>query len=451
MDTPLEPLGLEKALEQRLLDRQARSQLRRLSTFPSTTVDFSSNSYLSLSTIPEIRQAFLSRLESHDPALPLFGSGGSRLLDGNSTEAEALEREIAAFHNAPAGLLFNSGFDANVGLLSCVIQPGDTVVYDELIHASAHDGMRMSRAAQRVPFRHNTVSSAQGGPLGSLAEVLASLTRGDAGRDYRDGTKTIFVAVEAVYSMDGDVAPLRDIVACISQYLPRGNGRLIVDEAHSTGLFGKDGRGLVCELGLERQVFARLHTFGKAMGASGAIVLCSPIVREYLVNYARTLIYTTAMPPACLAGIKVAYDSLTTARVEALRTHLRSLTAHAHGLLSSVCEVHRRDEDRGQATPLLRIDPAPPRSPILALMSAQPRSLARHCQERGFLVRPIVAPTVPRGSERVRICLHAGNTREQVEGLARAVDEWARGEQQLGAGGEGFRDMQMQAPDKPRL
>lgn len=180
-------------------------------------------------------------------------------------------------------------------------------------------------------------------------------------------------------------------------------------------------------------------------------MLCSPIVREYLVNYARTLIYTTAMPPACLAGIKVAYDSLTTARVEALRTHLRSLTAHAHGLLSSVCEVHRRDDDQGQTTPLLRIDPAPPRSPILALMSAQPRSLARHCQERGSLVRPIVAPTVPRGSERVRICLHAGNTREQVEGLARAVDEWARGQQQqLGAGGEGFRDMQMQA-GKPRL
>ncbi|KAH6685820.1 8-amino-7-oxononanoate synthase [Plectosphaerella plurivora] len=447
MDSPISPLGLEKALEQRLLDRQARSQLRRLSTFPPSTVDFSSNSYLSLSTIPEIRQIFLSRLENHDPALPLFGSGGSRLLDGNSTEAEALEREIAEFHGAPAGLLFNSGFDANVGLISCVLQPGDVIIYDELIHASAHDGMKMSRAGQKVPFRHNTVSptSQQGSPLGSLSEVLMALIAGDAGREIRDGSKTVFVAVEAVYSMDGDVAPLDAIVACIQQHLPGGNGRLIVDEAHSTGLFGKDGRGLVSELGLEGHVFARLHTFGKAMGASGAIVLCSPIVREYLVNYARTLIYTTAMPPACLAGIKVAYDALPTEQVEKLRTHLRELTIHAHGLLASLCEAHQHQDDQGQATPLLRIDPTPPRSPIIALLSTQPRNLARHCQERGFLVRPIVAPTVPRGSERVRICLHAGNTQEQVEGLARAVDEWARGS-------EGFLERaNMAQADKPRL
>lgn len=190
-------------------------------------------------------------------------------------------------------------------------------------------------------------------------------------------------------------------------------------------------------------------------------MLCAPIVREYLVNYARTLIYTTAMPPACLAGIKVAYDFLGTERVESLRRHLRALTAHAHALLASVCdEFQLDDDDKGQATPLLRIDTTPPRSPILALLCTRPRSLALHCQQRGFLVRPIVAPTVPRGRERVRVCLHAGNTREQVEGLARAVAEWARAELGDGVGvgeegkGEGFRGDMMQAAalaDKARL
>lgn len=269
---------LEEKLESRLKDREARSQLRRLSTFPATSVDFSSNSYLSLSSIPELRKAYLDYLEQLASAPPtsrsLFGSGGSRLLDGNSTLAETLESEIADFHDAPAGLLFNSGFDANVGLLSCVPQPGDIIVYDELIHASAHDGMRMSRAGQRTAFRHNTILPGDdeipaAGGLQSLSQVLATLTSGDGGREARDGLKTVFVVVEAVYSMDGDVAPLRDIVSCMRQHLPRGNGRLIVDEAHSTGLFGTGGRGLVNELGLEGDVFARLHTFGKAMGSSG--------------------------------------------------------------------------------------------------------------------------------------------------------------------------------------
>lgn len=272
-----EPAGLEKVLASRLSNRKARSQLRRLSTFPSSSVDFSSNSYLSFSVIPEVRQAYLSHLAdyaSSSPQLPLFGSGGSRLLDGNSDLAESLERDIAAFHGAPAGLLFNSGFDANVGLFSCVPQPGDLIVYDELVHASAHDGMRSSRAGGRLAFRHNCVTEHSGHGVGaktlpSLSQVLDTLTRGDEGKELREGRKNIFVAVEAVYSMDGDVAPLTDVVGCLKRHLPRGNGHLIVDEAHSTGIFGRDGRGLVSELGLEKHVFARLHTFGKAMGSSG--------------------------------------------------------------------------------------------------------------------------------------------------------------------------------------
>jgi 8-amino-7-oxononanoate synthase len=265
-DTPC----IESVLESRLRERKAKSRLRQLTAFPTTAVDFSSNSYLSLSTIPEVRQAFLGYLQqyaSEPGTLPLLGSGGSRLLDGNNELAESLEQEVAAFHHAPTGLLFNSGFDANVGLLSCVPQPGDIIIYDELVHASVHDGMRMSRAEKRIAFHHNSVAS--------LKETLDAITAGDKGQAVRQGLRTVLVVVEGVYSMDGHVAPLKEIVETLARHLPRGNGRLIVDEAHSTGIFGKQGRGLVCELGLENAVFARLHTFGKALGGSGGE---SPII-----------------------------------------------------------------------------------------------------------------------------------------------------------------------------
>ncbi|GKU07794.1 acetyltransferase [Fusarium langsethiae] len=274
---------LEQQLASCLSKRSDRSQLRKLTTIPSSNVDFSSNAYLSLSSIPSLLSDYHTLLQTH----PALGSGGSRLLDGNSSFVQDLEHNIAAFHNAPSGLLFNSGFDANVGIVSCLPQVGDVIVYDELVHASAHDGMRLSRAAMKIPFKHNCVYGE-----GGLDHVLAGL----------EEETSVFILIEGVYSMDGDVAPLRDIVSCVKSRLA-GNGYIIVDEAHSTGIYGKQGRGLVCELGLEKDIFARLHTFGKAMSSFGAIVLCSSITKQYLINYARTLIYTTALPFSCLASI----------------------------------------------------------------------------------------------------------------------------------------------------
>ncbi|KAF7561072.1 hypothetical protein G7046_g3087 [Stylonectria norvegica] len=419
--------SLEKTLASLLARRESRSQLRRLTTAPASSVDFSSNSYLSLSNHPDVQRAFLEHLQSQSdsPSSSILGSGGSRLLDGNSSFAETLERDIAAFHGAPAGLLFNSGFDANVGLFSCVPQPGDAIVYDELIHASVHDGMRLSRVKQRIPFRHNHVgangdvddSSAKEAPKG-LDALLQGLTAGASGKAFRDGTRNIFIGVEGVYSMDGDVAPLKEIVECVERRLPNGNGHIIIDEAHSTGLYGKQGRGLVSELGLEDRVFARVHTFGKAMSCSGAAILSSHTTRAYLINYARTLVYTTAMPFPSLASIRATYDFLETGQAELLVRKLNELMKHTHDLFEALCSLHE------PAPELLRVNHDPPKSPIIPLLTSHPRSLAQHCQQRGFMVRPIVAPTVPVGSERVRICLHAGNTREQVEGLSRAVEEW---------------------------
>lgn len=276
---------LDDVLAGLLARRQSRNRLRRLTTVPPGTADFSSNGYLSLSSHPEVRRAYLARLQSHDaadnntPNLGLLGSGGSRLLDGNSVLAESLERSIADFHHAPDGLLFNSATEANLGLFGCVPQPGDVVVYDELIHASVHDGLRLSRAGRRVPFAHNRVYDDRGGgnektavamkELKSLDVVLRELQEGPGGRLVREGQRNVFVAVEGIYSMDGDLAHLVDIVECVERFLPRGNGYIIVDEAHSTGIFGDRGRGLVCELGLEHRIWARVHGFGKAMGCSG--------------------------------------------------------------------------------------------------------------------------------------------------------------------------------------
>jgi 8-amino-7-oxononanoate synthase len=277
MTMPQKVPQLDDVLSGLLARRQALNRLRRLTTVPAGTTDFSSNAYLSLSSHPEVQRAFLARLESFlaaDSSAPgLLGSGGSRLLDGNSGLAERLEGSIADFHRAPAGLLFNSAMDANVGLFSCVPQPGDVVVYDELIHASVHDGMRLSRAGRRVPFAHNFVYDGPPGSrderagtaseLVSLEAVLRGLQEG------AEGVKNVFVVVEGLYSMDGDLAPLKDIVECVERCLPRGNGYIVVDEAHSTGIFGDKGRGLVSELGLEDRVWARVLGFGKAMGCAG--------------------------------------------------------------------------------------------------------------------------------------------------------------------------------------
>lgn len=455
------PTALESTFSSLISRRRSRSLLRRLTTVPPGTVDFSSNDYLSLSTNPDIRQAFLNLLRqegfssrpgqkepSTSPPPPLqLGSRGSRLLDGNHPFADELEALVAAHHGSPSALLFTSGFDANVGLFSCAPQPGDFIVYDELIHASVHDGMRLSRvpAARRLPFRHNSVDG--------LRDVLEELAKAEGG--VLEGKANVFVAVEAVYSMDGDLAPLREMVDVIHEVLPRRNGYFIVDEAHATGVFGRRGRGLCCELGVEDKVFARVVTFGKAVGSQGgksfmishqfcspfrmnvislrtmltgcnatsaAVVLCSKVAREYLINYARTLIYTTAMSFPSLAGIRASYDFMISGRTETLVEHLQHLIRLTHRLLSRIVSTLEEDPS---APAILALSPLSESiSPIIPVFTPQPRSLASHCQAQGLMVRPIVAPTVPHGTERVRVCLHAGNTQWEVERLAMVIGEW---------------------------
>lgn len=282
---------LDDAFSILLARRQSRGILRRLAVPAKSLVDFSSNDYLSLSRNPEIKHKYLERLQTCGDEFGL-GSRGSRLLDGNTALAEALERSLATFHGAGAALLFNSGYEANAGLFACVPQPGDVIVLDELVHASVHAGVNLSRAGRVQSFGHNYVwdkeppscldlpncaGNVGGSGRRSLAAALQCITEGEDGNAISDGRRHVFVAVEAVYSMDGDVAPLGDIIRCIEHHLPLGNGHLIVDEAHSNGLIGDRGQGLVCELGLENRVWARVHTFGKAYGCSGGMIRWSPL------------------------------------------------------------------------------------------------------------------------------------------------------------------------------
>ena len=267
---------------QHILEQRKTASLYRSLQVNEGLIDFCSNDYLSFARCEKLKE----RVKSYtDEINPLTGSTGSRSISGNTAFAEQLEKIVAAFHQAEAGLIFNSGYDANIGLFSCLAKKEDTLICDELIHASIIDGCRLSYAS-RFRFAHN-----------DLEDLESKLQRSKG---------NIFVAVESIYSMDGDMAPLKEIAAVCKKY----NANLVVDEAHATGLFGKQGRGLVSQHGLEDEVFARVHTFGKALGCHGAVILGSETLRNYLVNFARSFIFTTALPMHSLIAVKCAYEFL---------------------------------------------------------------------------------------------------------------------------------------------
>ncbi|EXJ65098.1 hypothetical protein A1O7_01438 [Cladophialophora yegresii CBS 114405] len=406
------PSPLERRLSALLEKRHAQSKLRSLKSSPPGSVDFSSNDFLSLSSNEEFQNDYLALLNKRRTPL---GSTGSRLLDGNSELAETLERDIAAFHGAEAGLLTNSGFDANVSIFAFLPQQGDVIIYDELIHASVHDGMRQCRAKQQIPFKHNDVQD-----LGRILQRFSSSSSSSS-----HANQTIFVALETVYSMEGDLAPLTEIVDLVEAVLPHNNAHLVVDEAHATGIYGPNGSGRVCELGLEKRVSIRLHTFGKALASNGAIILSSPIIRLYLINYARPLIYTTFMSHPNLLAIQNAYDWLRMGKANFLAANLYHLIDHLYARLQSLTALASSIADpTGNGKPVATLPTTCPESPIFAILSPQPRSLASHCQSAGFIVRPVVAPTVPAGTERVRVCLHAGNTMAQVDKFVECLRRW---------------------------
>lgn len=368
-----------------LRKREEQNALRKL-VINNELVDFCSNDYLGFARNKALLNATETEIESiseKNEILNLSGSTGSRLLAGNSAYAEELEKKIAAFHHADAGLIYNSGYDANVGLFSAIGQKDTTIIYDELIHASVHDGIRMSHATAFM-FRHSDTAH--------LEERL------------RVAQGLVYVAVESIYSMDGDTAPLKQIAALCRKY----NANLIVDEAHATGVTTNLGRGVVQQLQIEKEVFARIHTFGKALGCHGAVVLGSELLRSYLINFSRAFIYTTALPVKSLVAINQAYQLLENSGDTIQELH-RAIVLFK-SLLSETVKAHLIDSDSAIQC-------------IVVSGNDNVKKLARELRREGFDVRPILSPTIPKGKERLRICLHAYNTALEVSQLCELLNE----------------------------
>jgi len=437
----------EEFLHAKLDDRREKNAFRSL-RLPDGRTDFCSNDYLGITHNGLIEKALsgssgtsgISRppqlsgegapsgpQDSVDPTScagrdsnshTRHGSTGSRLLAGNYPLIEETERSIAAFHAAEAGLIFNSGYDANLGLLSSVPQRGDTVLFDYLSHASIRDGIRLS-FAQSFSFFHNDLGdlekklkAAKGNSSGPAPTIPGPTeTRpveqghessgsmpGPAEHEHgsaKAARGNIFVVTESVFSMDGDMAPLAAIAGLCERY----GGQPIVDEAHATGVVGNKGEGLVQSLGLQDSCFARIHTFGKAVGCHGAIVLGSMALRDYLINFSRAFIYTTALPETSIVAVRTAYALFP--GMEKERQQLQQLIGRFQ-----------------QAS--LRYQRLPSLTPIQVVIvpgNAEVKELAQKVQAAGLDVRPILYPTVQKGGERLRIVLHAFNSVEETDGL----------------------------------
>ena len=351
-------------LDKKLEDRIHANALRKL-VIKENKIDFCSNDYLGIVKNKLIERIITTEL-SH-------GSTGSRLLSGNYKLVEETERQIADFHNAEAGLIFNSGYDANTGLLSSVPQKKDVIIYDQLSHASLRDGIRLSFATS-FSFLHND--------LNDLEKKLSSA-----------GTKgQVYVVTESVFSMDGDYAPLHEIADLCEKY----QAAFIVDEAHATGVVGRRGEGLLQKIELEKRCFARIHTFGKACGTHGAVVLGSEKLKQYLINFSRQFIYSTSLPPVAVGAIAASYQLFP--EMEKERNHLQKLI----GVFKN---AHLKYKVLSGDTPI---------QIVIIPGNDEVKKMAEILQQNNFDIRAILYPTVPKGQERLRLVLHAFNSVEEV-------------------------------------
>lgn len=357
---------MNELLRSKLEARKQENSFRQL-TLPKGEIDFFSNDYLGLS-------------KDSEPNYNSFaGSTGSRLLSGNSNEAIAAEKYLAKFFDSKNALIFNSGYSANLGIMSSVPQRGDYILYDELVHASIRDGIRLSNA-KAISFKHNDIF--------------------DLDRQITKISGTIYIVVESLYSMDGDMAPLKKII----EISKKNNAFLIVDEAHAVGVFGWEGRGIIHGREITEDVFARIVTFGKAFGFHGAAILGSDELISYLVNFARSFIYTTALPSSDYQEIR--------RRIQ--RTDIRDRQLKLHDNLNyfrSKLNISTKSEVN---------------SPIQVFQYDSKEvviEVSKKLINQGIFTKPIFSPTVPKGEERIRLCFHSYNTKEEIDTLLSVLND----------------------------
>jgi 8-amino-7-oxononanoate synthase len=369
---------IHERMTRELDDLRAQSQFRTLGN--PLGVNLISNDYLGLATDPRLKQAVIEAVEMAGSV----GGTGSRLLSGNAREWEEAEESFARFAGTEAALYFGSGYAANVGVLTAALKPNDTVFSDAQNHASLIDGIRLS-GAQKVIYPHRDLSFLE-----------------NALREHADSPGAKVIVTETVFSMEGDVAPLDDMVRLARQY----GAAIVLDEAHATGVCGREGRGIAAEHVGEREILAVVHTCGKALASAGAFVCGKRTLREYLINRARTFIFSTAMPPYFARQIQAATALART--MDSERAHLRELGELLRRELSA------RGFDCGtSATHIV---------PVMLGSNEAAVHFATELQRGGFAVRAIRPPTVPPGTARVRFSLTSRMSLDQIHGLVRAME-----------------------------
>ncbi|KAJ5888254.1 pyridoxal phosphate-dependent transferase [Penicillium taxi] len=394
--------GLRAALEKRRHEGQYWGL--PLHNEQKNCIDFNTNDSLSLVTSGALRTELLQELSKNLDAN--IGSGACRLNGGSTDYMVDLEKMLANVHNTEDALS----------------QLGDAIVYDSLVHASVHDGIKQSRASIAKYFTHNDLSD-----LAKLLDAVKSVSP-----IIQTGKRTVFIAIESFYSLDGDMAPLDAFIQVAQKSLPQGNYVFTIDEAHSNGVVGLNGAGFVSALGLEKHFTLRLQTCGKALGSVGAIVLCSPLVKEMFINYARNFIYTTAPPLLNLVTVKSAYKILASAdgqqRIERLQHNIRYFfeTLHQHPDWPTVAE-----SGRIRLRLALNWQKAPFLTPIVPLITKPERCLALKgfLEQQGFATIALQHPIVSRSGERVRVVIHAHNTQAEINSLVDAIMQWGKEEE----------------------
>jgi 8-amino-7-oxononanoate synthase len=364
-----------KNLTAKLEIRKQNNALRKLAA-PNDLKDFASNDYIGFSKNKAIFEETHQFLIDNDCLQN--GATGSRLLSGNHKVYQEAENCIANFHQSESSLIFNSGYDANLGFFSAVPQKGDLILYDELCHASIRDGIQLSNA-KSYKFKHNDF------------EDLEKLIQ-----RFQTQVEAIYIVTETVFSMDGDCPNMEELVALSEKY----NCYLVVDEAHALGVFGATGEGLAQLLDLQHKVFARIMTFGKGLGCHGSAIVGSQELKDYLVNFARSFIYTTGLSPHSVASILVSYQ------------HLQSENQTIDTLRENI--VHFNQELRLLGLKSMFVRSKSTIQSAIIPGNLKVKSIASQLQEKGFDVKAILSPTVPEGQERLRFCLHSFNTKDEI-------------------------------------
>ena len=372
-------MTLSERLNEELEARKLSDAFRSLKLVQGK-VDLSSNDYLGFAQDTDLHKTILSEINN----LRKFGSTGSRLLTGNHSLTEQLEKEVALFHDAESALFFNSGYEANSGLISTITKRNDTIIFDELCHASLREGIRLSNA-NSWSFKHN-----------DLTDLELKLQKAE-------GEK--FIVVESVYSMDGDICPLKEIVFFAEKY----KANLILDEAHATGVIGSKGEGLAQHLHLHKKIFVRVHTCGKGIGNNGAFIFGSATLRDYLINFCRPFIYTTAPNLMQVIAVREAYRKL----------------EQSQDLLIQLQENCSYFKNQIKKHPQIKLLPSD--SAIFSVLipgNADVKLASVYLSNANQDVRPILSPTVKEGEERLRICMHSFNTKLEIERLIKLLDQF---------------------------